>query len=449
MNTIPRREVAGVHLLLYSDGPYVEVAERIRLLHALGKDFRVQQAETLLVRNRWIYRVTILLDGHQYIGDAEIHFGAPKQTPDGTNPVTCGHTSAIGNALSFAGWGDPRLLLAWQNLSSDEVLAMYPTDAPYGQIEGVRVVWLEQTPYVSVTERLYHLHTLGRALTMERCEVIRVCGVWVYRVAVTVDGCNYIGDAEIHFAAPENAPERRFPVSTAQTSAVGNALALAGYGDLRTLLARLDKDTVSIPGIPSLASADAVSLAIRQRGLPAEREEGTTSREAELETYAEVDITSPMTEKQRETIRMLSEQLGDPLPAEMVDWTVQEAEEYIGVLQVLIEDLQETADGALADLPTNGAGASAKSPTSQDNTIVSREAVGDLKRAWILAFGIKGDTPSIRQRWYTFTQETCQEPVDDEAMPLTQYDCLKTAVEAQLYNRATQRVASNGRAARS
>jgi len=448
MNTVPRREVAGVHLLCYPDGPYVEVAERIRLLHALGKEFRVQQAQTLLVRNRWIYRVTIFVDDQQYIGDAEIHFGASKQTPDGTNPVTCGQTSAIGNALSFAGWGDPRLLLTWQDLRADEVLEMYPTDPPYGQIEGIRVVWLEETPYVPVAERLYHLHTLGHTLTMERCEVVRVCGVWVYRVAITVDECSYIGDAEIHFAAPLHTPERRFPVSTAQTSAVGNALALAGYGDLRTLLARLGKDAVSIPGLPSLASADAVSQAMRQRGLPRD-EGGTANAEAQSPPPAEADVTAPMTEQQRETIGTLSAQLGDPLPAEMADWTVQEAEEYIGVLRVLIEDVMEAADVALADLPTNGRASTTGESASQDHGFVSREAVGDLKRAWMQAFGMKGDPAVIRQRWQTFTQETCQQVIDDEAMLSTQYHSLKTAVQAQLYKRATQRVASNGRAARS
>jgi hypothetical protein len=65
------------------------------------------------------------------------------------------------------------------------------------------------------------------------------------------------------------------------------------------------------------------------------------------------------------------------------------------------------------------------------------------------AFGMKGDPAVIRQRWHTFTQETCQQVIDDEAMLSTQYHSLKTAVQAQLYKRATQRVASNGRAARS
>src|SRR5579859_2919737 len=179
MGNVPRQVVQGVQTLLYPDGPYVEVAERIRILHKLGKDFRLLQAETLCVRNRWIYRVAITVDGHQHIGDAEIHFGAPKETPDGTNPVACGQTSAIGNALTFAGYGDLRLLLERQNLNAEQGKALYPTEETYGDIEGIRVIWLDEVPYVPVAERLYHLHKLGHTLSIDSCEVTCIHGAWV------------------------------------------------------------------------------------------------------------------------------------------------------------------------------------------------------------------------------------------------------------------------------
>ena len=93
MQTIARKVVHGVHILHYPGGPYIEVAERLRLLYTLGSDFRLQQDETMRVRNRWIYRAVISVDDRTFIGDAEIHFGAPKETPDGTNPVACAQTS--------------------------------------------------------------------------------------------------------------------------------------------------------------------------------------------------------------------------------------------------------------------------------------------------------------------------------------------------------------------
>ncbi len=329
MSYVPRQVVQGVQTLLYPDGPYIEVAERIRILHKLGKDFCLQRAETLLVRNLWIYRVVLTVDGHQYIGDAEIHFGAPKETPDGTNPVTCGQTSAIGDALSFAGYGDLRLLLERQKLNAEEGKALYPIEPPSGEIEGIRVVWLDETPYVPVAERLYHLYKLSHTLSIDHCEVVRIHGVWVYRVSLLVDEHRYIADAEVNFAAPEIASEQRFPVSTAQTSAVGNALALAGFGDVRSLLERMGKETEQGLWIPSLASADAVSQAQRQRQANGNKPQATSSQD---------DAPAMITTQQKETIRELSTKLGEPEPI-VDDWTFAEAETYIEVLRIQVDDL--------------------------------------------------------------------------------------------------------------
>jgi hypothetical protein len=80
----PRMTVQGVRVLLLEQGPYIEVAERVRAVHKAGKIFGFERGEVLKIHDRWLYRTYITVGEQSYIGDAEIHFGAPSQTPDGT-----------------------------------------------------------------------------------------------------------------------------------------------------------------------------------------------------------------------------------------------------------------------------------------------------------------------------------------------------------------------------
>jgi hypothetical protein len=84
---------------------YVEVAERVRLVHDQKREFELMESEPYAVADRWIWRVSILVDGKTYKGNAEVKLNAPKNTPDGTNPFECAETSALGRALAFAGMG--------------------------------------------------------------------------------------------------------------------------------------------------------------------------------------------------------------------------------------------------------------------------------------------------------------------------------------------------------
>lgn len=427
-----RQIIQGIQTLRYPDGPYVEVAERIRILHKMGKDFRLHQTETMLVSNQWIYRVTLLLNGHHYIGDAEIHFGAPKETPDGTNPISCSQTSAVGNALSFAGFGDLRLLLEWQNLDTAEGQACYPTEHPHGEFEGIRVVWLDETTYVPVAERLYILHKLGHILSMDHCDIICVNGIWVYRVSIRIDERSYIADAEVHFAAPETTPERRYPVSSAQTAAVGNALALAGFGDLRTMLERMGKEGESILCTPSLASADAVSQAKRQR-------QADRGMEREQQTIPPISTTK-ITLQQQAMIRDLSARLGEHAPQAMGDWTFDEAETYCDVLRMQIDDLLETASAAQAILSND----EASPPVSSEEAIANYTEIGQLKRAWMQAFHIEGTSSAMKREWEAFKRKQCQMPVDDDAMLQSQYRVLKHVIDQHASRKTVQPSSENG-----
>jgi hypothetical protein len=84
---------------------YVEVAERVRLVHDQKREFELIESEPFSVADRWLWRVKILVDGKAYKGNAEVKLNAPKNTPDGTNPFECAETSALGRALAFAGLG--------------------------------------------------------------------------------------------------------------------------------------------------------------------------------------------------------------------------------------------------------------------------------------------------------------------------------------------------------
>jgi len=83
---------------------YVDVAERIRLCHA-DEGYSMTTQERYEVAGRWFFSITIEVKGKRYAGDAEIKFDAHANTPDGTNPMECAQTSALGRALGFAGYG--------------------------------------------------------------------------------------------------------------------------------------------------------------------------------------------------------------------------------------------------------------------------------------------------------------------------------------------------------
>lgn len=95
---------------------YVDVAERVRLCHA-DEGFTMTDQRTYELAGRYFMSITIEVKGKRYIGDAEIKFDAPRHTPDGSNPVECCQTSALGRALGFAGYGSLESIA-----SADEVL---------------------------------------------------------------------------------------------------------------------------------------------------------------------------------------------------------------------------------------------------------------------------------------------------------------------------------------
>ncbi len=434
----PRSVAQGVQILHFPSGPYIEVAERVRLVHKAEKSFSFDRGEVLRVHGRWLYRAYITVAQQQYIGDAEIHFGALPTTPDGTNPITCGQTSAVGNALAFAGFGNLKSVLARLG-GSQESEWEHPGDAAQKLIEDIEIVLIDEQPYVTVAERLYFVHLLGKTFSIQQCKLIRYHDVWIYRAWITVDGHGYIGDAEVYFDALHE-PDRTYPISCAQTSAIGNALAFAGFGDVRSILERWGKpvpETLEIK--PHLASADAVLRGQQQGQTLLSRTEEAASSEtrsnrqanAPQEKRLEQSVRDQpeagrITLSQRERIRVLCERLGETEP-DYSHLTEADAEVHLVQLQLSEEELLQALDAAGSHEASQGA----------EEASVSLAEVGTLKQAWLEAFHIAGTKAAKRGKWEEFKTRTCQVVVDDQAMRRLHYMHLLAAIVAEQERRAT------------
>jgi hypothetical protein len=114
------RVVNGINTRILHNKDYVEVAERIRIVHELKKEFEVIESQPVQFADRCIWRVVVKVDGKQYIGNAEAKMNAPKNSPDGTNPFECAETSALGRALAFAGLGTVESIASYDEIARSQ-----------------------------------------------------------------------------------------------------------------------------------------------------------------------------------------------------------------------------------------------------------------------------------------------------------------------------------------
>lgn len=99
---------------------YVLVAERVTAAHE-DEGFNMLSTEHFQLVGHWYCRVIIEVKGKQFIGTAEIKFDAKKDTADGSSPMECAETSALGRALGFAGYGSVESIA-----SADEIVRSQP-----------------------------------------------------------------------------------------------------------------------------------------------------------------------------------------------------------------------------------------------------------------------------------------------------------------------------------
>jgi len=114
---------------------YVEVAERVRMVHEQKREFEVAESAPYAMEDRQLWHVLIMVDGKRYRGSAEVKLNAPKNSPDGTNPYECAETSALGRALAFAGFGSVESIASFDEVARAVVNQNAPQSPQNGRSE--------------------------------------------------------------------------------------------------------------------------------------------------------------------------------------------------------------------------------------------------------------------------------------------------------------------------
>ncbi len=138
-------------------------------------------------------------------------------------------------------------------------------------VNGVKTRLLHGKDYVEVAERVSAVYKTNREFEVVESAPFEVAGRWVWRVVVKLDEKQYIGNAEVKLDAPKNTPDGTNPFECAETSAMGRALAFAGYGTVDRI-ASFDEVARSQPNATVItpASGQVVeSSAVQQIEAPA------------------------------------------------------------------------------------------------------------------------------------------------------------------------------------
>src|SRR5579859_7280616 len=90
-----------VPVMVLSGEPYMEVATKIALAHEDG-GFTEVSHEFVMIGNTDVIRICIEMKGQQFYGSAQIKWGG--KNADATDPIENAETSALGRALSGAGY---------------------------------------------------------------------------------------------------------------------------------------------------------------------------------------------------------------------------------------------------------------------------------------------------------------------------------------------------------
>lgn len=136
-NVASERVVNGIKTRVLHGKDYVEVHERVRLIQhdEKAEGYSMVKQERYEWNGRHFLSITIEVKGKQYIGDAEVTFAAPKNTPAGSSPLETAQTSALGRALAFAGYGTVESIASFDEIARTQPGTIVVESAPASMIE--------------------------------------------------------------------------------------------------------------------------------------------------------------------------------------------------------------------------------------------------------------------------------------------------------------------------
>lgn len=98
-----------------------------------------------------------------------------------------------------------------------------------GQEAPVLLIKGKEYPTVATRVQLAHNGVMGAGFSMVRNDVVSIGDRHFVRITIEIERHAFSGTAEIHFNATGNTADATSPLETAETSALGRALAFAGY----------------------------------------------------------------------------------------------------------------------------------------------------------------------------------------------------------------------------
>lgn len=117
-------------------------------------------------------------------------------------------------------------------------------------------VKIKGNEYVTVAERMELLRQSGKPFEMVESKAIALGERVAWQVSIMIDSRLFIGSAEAHLNAKSGSADATDPFACAETSAIGRALGLAGFGS-----------------IDAIASADEIVRTIGTSAQPIDRDE--------------------------------------------------------------------------------------------------------------------------------------------------------------------------------
>ena len=99
----------------------------------------------------------------------------------------------------------------------------------------VKTIDIRGKAYVTVAERIRLVHDQKHHFEIVESMALQIADRWIWRAVIKIDEKQYIGTAEVKLNAPKNTPDGQAPFECAETSAIGRALGMAGFGSAENI----------------------------------------------------------------------------------------------------------------------------------------------------------------------------------------------------------------------